>query len=337
MDVGVVAATVCAGALVGLLAGAVPAAWAARTRLRTLLGNAAVRGGGRGRLRRALVVVQVALSLMLLSTGGLLARSFGALLRTDPGFDPEGVLSFRVPVPEPAYPEDASVRALHARLQRELAALPGVEAVGAASGLPLTATTDQSDMEFPGAPGDAGDGERDAPLVDVIQARHGFLETLRIRVLAGRGLGPARPGGPPEAVVDRTLAERFFPGGAAVGARVPYGGDTLTVVGVVQHARQNDLHRDGRPQVYIHNDFQPYRTLAWVVRGDRPPAELLPWCRTRSGGWTRASPWRTRAPWRRWRASRSGSPASAWCWWRGSAWAPCSSPPWASTAWSPAR
>ena len=87
------------GALLGLLAAVTPATWAARATLSSLLANSAVRGGGgRGRLRRAMVVAQVTLSLILLSTGGLVVRSFDRLLRADPGFAPEGLLTLRVPM-----------------------------------------------------------------------------------------------------------------------------------------------------------------------------------------------------------------------------------------------
>src|SRR5262249_33855501 len=88
------------GAVLGLVAAALPATWAARASLSSLLAGSAVRGGGsHGRARRAMIVVQVALSLVLLSAGGLIVRSFERLLRADPGFRPEGVLTLRVPMP----------------------------------------------------------------------------------------------------------------------------------------------------------------------------------------------------------------------------------------------
>ena len=78
------------GGLLGVAAGAAPAFWASRTNLSAMLRNIAVRGGGRGWLRRSLVVIQVALCLVLLSAGGLVARSFAALLRSHPGFEQAG-------------------------------------------------------------------------------------------------------------------------------------------------------------------------------------------------------------------------------------------------------
>jgi putative ABC transport system permease protein len=275
VDWQVVMTVVGVGALLGLVAGAAPAFWASRSTLSTLLRNAAVRGGGHGRLRRSLVVIQVALCLVLLCTGGLVARSFEGLLRSHPGFDPHGVLTFRVPIAQWRYPDNASAVAFDARLERELAALPGVISVSAASAVPLTANTDQSDIVLPGAPGNTGNAEHDAPLVDTPQSRSGWFRTLGIPILAGRDFGPRRPGERREAIIDRTLAAQFFPSGGAVGNTAVFGKDTLMIVGVVEHARQYDLHRDGRPQAYLRDEDDSYGALYFAVRTRRDPHDLV--------------------------------------------------------------
>jgi putative ABC transport system permease protein len=277
VDGPVAAVVIGVGILLGLLAGALPALWATRARLATLLRNAAVRGGGggHGSMRRAMVVVQVALSVVLLSAGGLVVRSFDRLLRADPGFEAAGVLTLRVPVPGQRYPKDADANALHERLQRELAAIPGVASVGATTALPFDGQTNQSDVDFPGAPGNTGDEDHDSPLVDAVHVLPGYFETLRIRVLAGRTFGAAAPAGVREAVIDRTLASRFFPRGSAVGARMEFRGDSLVVVGVVEHARQYDVHQDGRPQVYVRNADYTEHTLSFALRSGRSPAALI--------------------------------------------------------------
>ncbi|HEY4133567.1 MAG TPA: ADOP family duplicated permease [Gemmatimonadaceae bacterium] len=264
------------GALLGLLAGLAPAFWASRASLATLLRNAAVRGGGKGRLRRALVVAQVGLCLMLLSAGGLVVRSFGRLLQSQPGFEPKGVLTWRVPVASWRFPNNASAVAFDDQLQREIAAIPGVESVGAASAVPLTANTDQTDVVAPGAPGNTGRTEHDAPLADVMYARSGWFKTLGIKVLAGRDFAPSRPGSRREAVIDRSLAAYFFPSSSPLGATLVANADTLTVVGVVDHARQYDLHRDGRPQVYMRDEDDTYGPLYFALRTKRTPLELVP-------------------------------------------------------------
>ncbi len=266
------------GTLLGLVAGMLPAIWSTRAQLATLLRNAAVRGGGGGfgALRQGMVVAQVALSLLLLSAGGLVVRSFDQLLRADPGFLPGGVLTMRIPVPSSRYTEDAQARVLHERLHRELAAIPGIESVGAATALPLSDDADQTTVEFPGAPGNTGEVERDRPLVDYVGTGPGYFETLGIRVLAGRTFEMGRAGSGHEAVIDRTLADRFFPNGDAIGSSLHFANDTLVVVGVVEHARMTDIHEDGRPQVFLRNDDNPSLTLSFAVRTRRSLPGLVP-------------------------------------------------------------
>jgi putative ABC transport system permease protein len=278
VDLRIALVVVGVGLLLGLFAGAAPAVWATRTQLAALLRNAAVRGGGgaQGRLRRAMVVAQVALSLVLLTAGGLVVRSFEQLLRANPGFDPRGVLTLRVPAVVDRYPNDTAVAALHARVERELAALPGVTAVGGSTALPLSADANQTTIDFPGAPGNTGVEDHDEPLVDVMAARAGYFDALGIRRVAGPGFSTGTGAGVREAVIDRTLAEYFFPTGSPVGFRLPFGDDTLTIVGVVEHARQYDVHADGRPQLYFHDDYDPDRGLSFALRTERDPSSLVP-------------------------------------------------------------
>lgn len=265
------------GAVLGLLAGTLPAFWSTRTKLSALLASAAVRGGGgHGRLRRSMVVVQVALSLVLLSTGGLVVRSFDQLLRADPGFDPAGVLTLRVPVPVTRYPNDTVANVLHERIQRELSALPGVDAAGAVSALPLSADADQTTVVFPAAPGNTGDPEHDRPLIDYLLVRPGYFEVLEVRFLEGRAFPPSLVRGTREAVIDHTLAREFFGTRSPLGATLMWNDDSLTIVGVVQQPRLYDVHEDGRGQVFLRNEeFTYYNSLSWMLRTGRPPATLL--------------------------------------------------------------
>src|SRR5262249_51010433 len=146
-----IAATVTAGgALLGVLAAVAPAAWAARASLSSLLAGGAVRGGGgQGRWRRAMVVAQVALSLVLLGSGTLVVRSFERLLRADPGFRPDGVFTVRVRTPPEFFPKLSDAIEFQDRVQRALAAIPGVTGASAASALPLTATAFYDPSPFP--------------------------------------------------------------------------------------------------------------------------------------------------------------------------------------------
>jgi putative ABC transport system permease protein len=265
------------GLLLGLLAATVPALWAARASLSSLLASSAVRGGGgHGRTRRGMIVAQVALSLVLLSSGGLVVRSFEHLLRSDPGFKPAGVFTVRVRTPPEYFPQASDAAAFQDRVQAALAALPGVTGASATSTLPLTAASQQDMIRIPGAPGNTGDAQRDAVLVDVIGVRAGYVEAMGMRLLAGRTFEAARTNGVREAMVDSAFARRFFPGQSALGASIPYGKSSLTIVGVVEQARLYDLHQDGRPQLYRRTEDWGYRPLYYAMRTGREPRALLP-------------------------------------------------------------
>ena len=278
LDAGITGIVLVTGALLGLLAGALPAAWVTRSSLTTLLSKAAVRGGGgtSGWMRRGLVVVQVALSLILLSTGGLVVKSFEHLLQSEPGFVPDGVLTLRIPMSGDRYSEDEQVLAMHQRLHDALLALPGVRAVGATTSLPLTGNVGQRSIILPGAPGNTGQDEHDKPLIDFAVIRPSLLTTLSIPILEGRDLVPSTDTTTKEVLVDRTLAAEFYPNGSAVGHTLVTGGDTAVIVGVVEHARQYELHEDGRPQVFARTQDYTAATLSWAIHTTRDPASLVP-------------------------------------------------------------
>lgn len=220
--------------------------------------------------RSALVVAQVALSVVLLVGAGLLTRSMAGLLAADPGFDPEETLTFRVALDPTAYAEDEAVLDFTSLLERRLRSLPGVEAVGFTDGLPLRSTPSQSDVFFPGAPGNRGDENADRPLVDRIRVSPGYFEAAGFRMLQGRAFrSPRDPEVPLEVVIDDLLARRFFPDGSAVGGRVLVTAtDTALIAGVVDQARAYDVHRDDRGQIYYPLGFWSARGLSVAIRSD---------------------------------------------------------------------
>jgi putative ABC transport system permease protein len=263
------------GALLGLIAATAPAIWATRSSLATLLGNTNVRGGGgHGTMRRTMVVLQVALSLVLLSAGGLVVRSFDRLLAAQPGFRADGVLTLFVPIPQSRVADTADVRALQDRLVAGMRAIPGVTSVSATTALPLSAGASQTGIQIAGAPGNTGQREHDRPLIDHMGVRPGYFETMGIRMLAGRDFTAT---GRLEAVVDRSLADYFFPNGNALGARFEFGApDTLTIVGIVEQARLYDVSRDDRPQIYYRSDenISGTRSLYYALRTDGDASRL---------------------------------------------------------------
>jgi putative ABC transport system permease protein len=278
VDWGIAAVVVGIATALGLLAAVAPAMWAARTSLASLLAMSAVRGGGgHGRMRRGMVVAQVALSLVLLSTGGLVVRSFQRLLVANPGFRPDGLLTVRVPIISQFFPNTPDVLAIQQRLEDAFTAIPGVTGVSAATTLPLTASANQNTVTIPGAPGITGDAARDNPLVDYIGIRASYVEVMGMRLQVGRAFDRARRDGVREVLIDSVLAKQFFPTGSPLGAKIPTGQTTpLTVVGVVDQARLYDVHQDGRPQLYFRAEDTGARSLAFVLRAGRNPQAIAP-------------------------------------------------------------
>lgn len=259
------------------VAAAVPAVWAARASLSSLLAGSAVRGGGRqGRWRRGMVVVQVALSLVLLCSGALVGRSFEQLLRADPGFRPDGVFTVRMRTPPEFFPQMSDAIAFQDRILHTLAAIPGVTGASATSALPLTGTSFMAITSFPGAPGNVGDAERDAPVMDVIAVRANYVEVMGMRLAAGRTFAKSRQLDVMEVMIDSATARRFFPGSDPVGATMLIGKRPVTIIGVADHARLYDLHADGRPQILARSEDLGVRPLFYVMRTARDPHALLP-------------------------------------------------------------
>ncbi|MCZ6916534.1 MAG: ABC transporter permease [Gemmatimonadetes bacterium] len=279
LDSSVLAVSVFVSLGMTLAAGLTPAFQALRGNLPAAIKEGGARSGGsiRGaRTRNALVVAQVALSLMLLVGAGLVAQAFAGLLREDPGFDPGTTLTFSVPLAASTYPDRASVQGFHRQFRERLASLPGVTAVGSANALPLTMATNQTGVRFPGAEGNTGDDNIDGPLIDWYRVGDGYFTAAGLRLLAGRWFESSdQPTGderPAVAIIDDVLAQQFFPNGPPVGRQAVFRGDTLTIVGVVDHARFYNVHSDDRGQVYI-PDLT--RGMAYALRTGLDPTVLV--------------------------------------------------------------
>ena len=239
---------------------------------------------GRGRLRSVLVSAQVALTLVLLAGGGLLLRSFRNVIATEAGFDPAGLLSLYISLPESRYPDGERLLPFWRALEESAAATPGVTSAALTMNLPATDNS-QAPLEIAGRPPQDREAQAWAEMGVVGSA---YFETLRIPVLKGRGIRPDDgPGKAPVVVISAGLAEKFFPGEEPLGQRMRIGLPDqglpfMEIVGVVGDVRSYGLERAAPPMLYI-----PYvqvppawlplaaRALALVVRSDAG-AGLLP-------------------------------------------------------------
>lgn len=265
-----------AALVTGVLALA-PARQAASARVHELLKETAGRGGSGGRasrrLRGALVAGQVALSLVLLVGAGLLLETFLGLLDTETGLDPRGVVTLRVSLPEPGDSGPLAADRLLEPVRERVAALPGVTGAGWISHLPLRTWGTNGNFAIEGRP--QPERPADAPFAEYRLVGPGYFAALGIPVLAGRDLtagdrDPERP----VALVNRALAERYFPDGGAVGQRLVLGDVPSTIVGVVGDVRQAELAREPLPELYVPYFYRDWQEMSLVIDAAVPPASV---------------------------------------------------------------
>jgi putative ABC transport system permease protein len=267
--------------LTGVLAGLAPALQMTRPDLAESLRDGTRAGSGTsrgGRTRRALVVIETALAVLLVAGAGLLVRSFARLITVNPGFRAAGTLSLEVSLPQTKYAERPRREAFTAALLERLRALPGVTSAGMISKLPVSGGEEIEGLEIEGQPRPK---PSEIPLADYRQVSPGYFETLGIRRLAGRVFDDSDAAGKPlVAVIGETLARAYWPGADPLGKRFRTGGlggnpqPWVTVVGVVGDVRQAGLQIDPRPQVYVPQAQEATRDQAFVLRTAGDPKAL---------------------------------------------------------------
>jgi macrolide transport system ATP-binding/permease protein len=231
----------------------------------------AVSGGRKGRLRNGLVVVQVALSCVLLITAGLFARSLRQASALDPGFSARNVLLAAVDVFPNGY-DEARGRIFYRELRRRLAALPGVESASFAMMLPLSGSSSSSSAEIEGY-----QPKRDEEVnVGFNFVGPGYFETLGIPVLRGRGLNAADDERAPKvAVINEAMARRYWPNGDALGRKLNVVGDDFTVVGIVKNGSYRQLREEPQPMLYAPMLQKYVSAMILHVRTTGDPAGLV--------------------------------------------------------------
>lgn len=232
--------------------------------------------GARGsRLRSALVVVEVALALVLLVGAGLMMRSFLNLGRVAPGFDAHGVFTFRVGFPPAVTEDEAVIRRFFQELPRRLAALPGVESVGATSGLPGIGAGGYQGFQIEGRPEPKSFADTSSELFRHVTP--GYFESLRIPLVAGRRFTAEDDEKHPRvAIVDEAFAQKYFPHEDAVGHRwrpLKEGGPNklpwIEIVGVVGSTRRFLDRAEPTPTLYVPQaqDSASFMTITMRVHG----------------------------------------------------------------------
>jgi putative ABC transport system permease protein len=262
------AATVAGALAVVMLAAVLPAERAARSA--TLGERSSGSGRGARRIIAWIVGAECALVFGLLVAGGLTLVSLEALSRVDPGFESRGALALEVRLPR--HYERSEIPAFFETAGERLAGLPGVEAVGSVTHLPLDTENWGGLFAVQGLPGQSAET---LPFVDWEFASPGYFEAAGIPVLEGRPFSSSdAEGAPLVAIINETLARRYWPDGGALGARVNgngFDGTWFTVVGVVADVKQQRLEDGSRGYIYMSS----LQSFVWperffVIRTESP-------------------------------------------------------------------
>jgi len=264
----------------GILFGLAPALQTGRARNWAAIKSArSTEGSQSKRLRRALVMGETALSLILLAGAGLLMRSFENILKVDPGFRPEGVLTMRIALPDAEYSKPEQVRGFYSELLSRIQKLPGVRFAGAVSLIPLggqnssgTLTVDSQSVPM----------EDTDPEADQRNVTSGYFQAMGISLVRGRFFEDRDADtAPPVAIVDESLAQTFWPNQDPIGKRVHGGGHGstapwATVIGVVRHVRDRTLEMRSRVEVYWPENQRPSSAMTLAILTQGNPMSLAP-------------------------------------------------------------
>jgi len=281
MDAKVLIFTALVSLVTGLIFGLAPATQASNFNLNDTLkeGGRDSGAGSRGnRIRNLLVISEVAISFLLLIGAGLLISSFLHLLKLDPGYRADHLLTMKIVLPETKYPDKERRAPFFRELIRRVQTLPGVQSVAVASNLPLTYNGDSMPI---GIEGRADPPPDQMPDVILRVVSPGYFSTMGIPLVQGRDFTEQdKPDAVRVAVISEKTARHFWPGESPIGKRFKPGlvtGDSpwREVVGVVKDVRQNDFVAEPKMQMYMaHEQVGSFAPNAVVVRTSVDPQSL---------------------------------------------------------------
>ncbi len=266
--------------LTGVLFGLAPALQAGQLNLNEVLKEGGRSGGTsrrQRRLRDALVISEVALALVLLVGAGLLMRSFWKLQQTNPGFNPERVLTASLTLPGARYGDVSKVAAFQQQLLERLTALPGVQAIGLTSDLPWTGYDENAGFTIEGKTFPPNQ----EPSARYHYASTDYFRTIGVPLIAGRFFSAEdHPGTPNVVLINRSMAERYWPGESAVGKRFTFASqpqekDWNTVAGVVGDVKDFPYSPAAEPAFYWPMTQEPTREMILAVRANADPSQLV--------------------------------------------------------------
>jgi len=274
LDGSVLAFTVGTVVVAGIAFGTAPALRAARADVNDALrdsGRGASAGRGRHRFLRASVIVQNALTLLLLSGAALTIRSLERLMNTDPGFRPDQAVTFSMTFPNTRYTGTAAYEFIR-DLDVRLAAIPGVQAVGFASGIPFTNSGGSTHYSLPDVPEQTGEPQRHANRAWVYGD---YFSAVGIPIVRGRAFNAGDYASAQHVViVDENLVRQSFGTQDPIGRKIEHGPDGI-IVGVARAVKLGDLTEDAHPMVYHVGAQSKYAGNTAIVRSTIPPEQMI--------------------------------------------------------------
>ncbi len=268
--------------LVAVAFGLAPAWQASQSRVHETLkegGRSATSGAPQNRLRAALVIVETALALVLLVGAGLMMKSMYRLLQVNPGFRPERVLIMEIDLRTAQYSKPEATLAFWHEVLDRVRALPGVETAALGTVLPLTGDHSRADVTLEGMPAPEP-GKFPHPDYHYVSA--GYLDALTIPLLRGRNFTTAdTKTAPLVAMINSSMAHRFWPNGDAIGKRLHWGHPDwdskfpwITIVGVVGDVKLYGLSNPSRLELYLPYEQDPTSDMDLVLRSGIDRASL---------------------------------------------------------------
>ncbi len=266
----------------GLVFGLLPALAAANPDLIQGLkeGIRGTDGRSRTRLRSALVVAEVGMAAVLLVGAGLLLRSFWSLTSVEPGFDPKNALTFQMSLPFALDTITDQRVDFYDDVLARVGEISGVESAAAITMLPMEGGEIGAGLEIVGRP--VPEGER--PTIRYNSVTAGYFRSMRISMIRGRDFEETDSRGRPGvAIINRALAERFWPGGDPIGESVDPAisfdiegePEIFEVVGIVDNVHERDLASEARPQMYFSYRQHTFPFMSFIVRTQTDPASLI--------------------------------------------------------------
>ncbi len=277
VDARVFGFTLAVSVVTGIVFGLLPALHAAKPDLNEVLkeGLRGSMGTAAGkRTRSVLVVVEVALSLVLLIGAGLMIKSFFRLQQMNLGFNPDHVLAVNLSLPKPRYPEDRQQGAFFQEALERLQSQPGIQSAGVTTGLPLTLSLSGSDFRIEGHP------EPEAGKEMIIETRSvspGYFGTLGISLIKGRDFSNRdKSDAPAVAIINDALARIYFHGEDPIGKRITFddGGSWMSIVGIIGDVKQLGLDSSAKPEVYFPYLQVTAPDMSLVIRTSSNPLSL---------------------------------------------------------------